>query len=57
MKAKYEIFKIRGKKFVVKLDFNEITQEYDYHMYLRHLISPEQAILAYFSRTYEEIQW
>ena len=50
MDAKYQIFKIKGKKFVVKLDFNSITQEYDYHMYIRHLITPQQAIAAYFSK-------
>ena len=54
MKPKYEIFKIRGQKFVVKLDYNEVSQDYEYHMYIRHLITPEQAISAYFSRTYEE---
>lgn len=54
MKSKYEIFKIRGQKFVVKLDYNELSQDYEYHMYIRHLITPEQAISAYFSRTYEE---
>jgi len=54
MKFKYEIFKIRGQKFVVKLDYNELSQDYEYHMYIRHLITPEQAISAYFTRTYEE---
>lgn len=54
IKFKYEIFKIRGQKFVVKLDYNELSQDYEYHMYIRHLITPEQAISAYFTRTYEE---
>ena len=54
MDSKYEIFNIKGKKFVVKLDFNPITQEYDYHMYIRHLITPQQAIAAYFSKTIDE---
>ncbi len=53
MQYKYKIFKIRGKKFIVKLDLNPITGEFDYHMYIRHLIMPEQAIAAYFSKTSE----
>lgn len=53
MKAKYQIFKIKGKKFVVKLDYNELINDYEYHMYIRHLIMPQQAIAAYFSKTYE----
>lgn len=51
---KYEIFKIRGIKFIVKLDLNPITDEYDYHMYIRHLIMPNDAIEAYFLKTSEE---
>ncbi len=54
MKPKYEIFKVQGQKFVVKLDYDELTQNYEYHMYIRHLITPAQAISAYFSRSYEE---
>ena len=54
MKAKYKIFKIKGQKFVIKLDYNELTQDYDYHMYIRHLITPQEAIAAYFTKTYEE---
>ncbi len=40
---KYKVFKIKGQKFVVKLDLNPITKEFEYHMYIRHLITPEQA--------------
>lgn len=54
MNSKYEIFKVNGQKFVVKLDYNELTNNYEYHMYIRHLVTPEQAISAYFSKTYEE---
>lgn len=53
-KHKYKIFKIRGKKFVVKMDLNQLTNEYEYHMYIRHLVTPQQAIAAYFSKTKEE---
>ena len=50
MKAKYQIFKIKGQKFLVKLDYNELTQDYDYHMYIRHLVTPQEAIAAYFTK-------
>lgn len=48
---KYRVFKIKGQKFIVKLDLNPLTNDYEYHMYIRHLITPEQAIAAYFSKT------
>lgn len=50
---KYKVFKISGKKFVVKMDLNPVTNDYNYHMYIRHLITPEQAIAAYFTKTSE----
>ncbi|MBR1754800.1 hypothetical protein IJ732_08205 [bacterium] len=53
MDYKYEIFKIRGKKFVVKLERNPVTKEFEYHMYIRHLITPQQAIAAYFLKSNE----
>ncbi|MBQ8459715.1 hypothetical protein IJ541_06400 [bacterium] len=53
MEHKYQIFKIKEKKFIVKMDLNPLTNEFEYHMYLRHLITPQQAIAAYFSKTYE----
>ena len=51
---KYKVFKIKGQKFVVKLDLNPITNEYEYHMYIRHLVTPQQAIAAFYSKTKEE---
>lgn len=33
------------------MDLNPITNEFEYHMYIRHLITPQQAISAYFTRT------
>lgn len=54
MKAKYQKIKIRQKIFIVKLDYNEFSGEYTYHMYARHLITPEQAIAAYFNKSYEK---
>lgn len=53
MKPKYQIFKISGKKFIVKLDYNPITNDYEYHMYIRHLVKPEEAIAAYFAKSSE----
>ena len=47
------MFKIRGQKFIVKMDLNELTNEFEYHMYIRHLVMPEQAIAAYFTKTFE----
>ena len=48
---KYKVFKINGRKFIVKMDLNPITNEFEYHMYIRHLVTPEQAIAAYYSKT------
>lgn len=39
---KYQIFKIKGQKFIVKLDLNPLT-----------LVTPQQAIAAYFTKTTE----
>ena len=50
---KYRVFKIKGQKFVVKMDLNPITNEFEYHMYIRHLVTPQQAIAAFFSKTKE----
>ena len=48
---KYKIFKINGQKFIVKMDINPLTNDYEYHMYIRHLVTPQQAIAAYFMKT------
>lgn len=53
MQYKYKMFKIKGQKFVVKMDLNPLTNEFEYHMYIRHLVTPQQAIAAYFSKTSE----
>ena len=50
-KHKFRVFKIKGQKFIVKMDLNPLTNDYEYHMYIRHLITPEQAIAAYYSKT------
>ena len=51
---KYKIFKINGQKFIVKMDINPLTNDYEYHMYIRHLVMPQQAIAAYFTKTTDE---
>lgn len=48
---KFKIFKIKGQKFLVKMDLNPFTNDYEYHMYIRHLVTPEQAIAAYYTKT------
>ncbi len=50
---KYKVFKIKGQKFIVKMDLNPLSNEYEYHMYIRHLVMPQQAIAAYFNKTSE----
>lgn len=54
MEHKYEAFTVRNKTFIVKLDYNDISNDFDYHMYIRHLVTPEQAINAYFHKTSEK---
>lgn len=49
--VKYEVFKIKGQKFIVKMELNPLTNDYEYHMYIRHLVMPSQAIAAYYSKT------
>jgi hypothetical protein len=48
---KYKVYKIKGQKFIVKQELNPLTNTYEFHMYLRHLVMPEQAIAAYYSKT------
>jgi len=50
---KYQCFKVKDKVFVVKLDFNPLNNKYEYHMYIRHLVTPQDAIRAYFNKTNE----
>jgi len=54
MKHKYQAFKINNKTFIVKLDLNPITNDFEYHMYIRHLVTPEEAIAAYFHKSSEK---
>ena len=50
---RYKAFRVKGKKFIVKMDLNPISGEFEYHMYVRHPVMPEQAIAAFFSKTTE----
>jgi hypothetical protein len=43
----YDIIEVLDKKFYFKKDLNPITKEYDYHIWIRHLIEPMQAVAAY----------
>ena len=52
-KYKYKVFKIKGQKFVVKMDFDPVINDFEYHMYIRHLVTPQQAIAAFYSKTTE----
>ena len=43
----YENHKIAGIRFGFKLDLNPITNEYEPHIFIRHLIEPKQAVAAF----------
>ncbi len=45
----YEIIKFKGVKFYFKKDLNPLTNEYDYHIWLRHTVEPIEAIAAFFN--------
>lgn len=46
-----EVLKFSGKTFVFAKDLNPLTNEWDLHIYLRHLVTSEEAILAFFNIT------
>lgn len=54
MENKYLIKKVGKYTFKFKLDLNPITNEYEPHIYHRHLITPNEAIKAFFTSEYEE---
>ena len=43
----YEIHEITDLKFKIKLDLNPATNKHEPHIFIRHLIEPEQAIVAF----------
>lgn len=46
-----EVIKVSDKTFIFAKDLNPITKEWDLHIYLRHLITAEEIILAFFDIT------
>ena len=45
----YLSLEFEGVTFWFKLDLNPLTNEYDPHIWLRHLVDPEEAVAAYFN--------
>ncbi len=45
----YRKFRANGKIFRFKLDINPISNEMDYHIWIRHLVEPETVIKAFFN--------
>lgn len=54
MKSKYLVKKVGKYTFKFKLDLNPITNEYEPHIWHRHLISIDDAIRAFFTISEEE---
>lgn len=54
MTNKYLIKKVGKYTFKFKLDLNPINNEYEPHIWHRHLVEPDDAIRAFFSITEEE---
>lgn len=55
IKSKYLVKKVGKYTFKFKLDLNPISKEYEPHIWHRHLISPDDAIRAFF--TISEEKW
>lgn len=47
----YEIIKVRDTKFYFKKELNPVKNEYEYHIWIRHLIEPIDAIVAYMNQS------
>jgi hypothetical protein len=43
----YENHELADLKFKFKLDLNPLTNNHEPHIFIRHLIEPEQVIVAY----------
>ncbi len=50
---KYLIKKVGKYTFKFKLDLNPVNNKFEPHIFHRHLITPEDAIRAFFNRTEE----
>ncbi len=46
---KYKSLKIKGITFLFAVEQKPVTKEKGYHIWFRHLITPKQAIKAFFS--------
>lgn len=51
----YEIHTLIGLSFKFKLDRNPINSKFEPHIWHRHQITPEEAVLAYFNKS--ENKW
>lgn len=49
----YEIHKLSDLSFKFKLDKNPLSKKFESHIWHRHLITPEQAILAWLNKNEE----
>jgi len=49
----YEIHELTELKFKFKLDLNPITNKYEPHIFIRHLIEPKQAVAAFLNISYK----
>jgi hypothetical protein len=47
----YEIIKVQNTKFYFKKELNPLKNEYEYHIWIRHLIEPIDAIIAYLNQS------
>ena len=54
MECKYLIKRAGEYTFKFKLDFNPINKQYEPHIWHRHLITPDDAIRAFFTISEEE---
>ncbi len=55
----YEIYEANGYKFYFKFDYDSISKEYVPHVWIRHLLEPEQVIEAFFNiseKSYNKIR-
>lgn len=55
MEAKYLVKHVGKYTFKFKLDLNPITNTYEPHIWHRHLITPDDAIRAFF--TIDDEEW
>jgi len=54
MEQKYLVKKVGKYTFKFKLDLNPLNNQYEPHIYHRHLITPNDAIKAFFTITQQK---